>query len=103
MGSVSSKESRYDSQSDRKSVVDSRTDQSNLDDIIKRTKSNPVCLNCSKETQTDLPANDVRTAIICFDQYQKVQTCMEANQGQISACSSEWKEFQDCHDASKTR
>lgn len=101
MGSISSKEAVYDAHKDKELAHDGHTDKSNQDDRNKGVKSNTVCLNCSKETQTDVPVNDVRTSVMCSDQYKKVQMCMETNQGQISTCSNEWKEFQDCHDARK--
>ena len=57
-----------------------------------------VCIDCDKKTQKDLPDDNSSSASNdCKDSYVKVTTCMDANNGQISACVNEWDEFKECH------
>jgi len=58
-----------------------------------------VCENCQKSTQVDLPTSDQEVAAQgnpCGIIYNKVQTCMEENQGQIVPCADVWQEFKIC-------
>lgn len=61
----------------------------------------PICENCHKSTQKDLPADDDITAKVCHDSYAAVDKCMKENQGQISPCASLWQQFKKCRDASE--
>jgi hypothetical protein len=65
-------------------------------------RNNTICVNCSKETQMDVPSSNVQTNVVCVESYQNVQRCMDRNHGQISSCTMEWKAFQQCHDNNNT-
>ena len=62
-----------------------------------------ICVDCDKKNQKDLQVDDPTSAegSPCEMLYMKVSSCMESNNGQITACVQEWKSFQDCHEASK--
>lgn len=60
--------------------------------------TNPVCENCDKKTQKEMPADEPED---CLDQYVAVDGCMKSNKGQVTSCVDEWKEFQACHDKQK--
>ena len=62
----------------------------------------PVCVNCDKSTQKDLPEDSIASnGSVCSDAYQMVSVCMKENKGQISACAKEWDVFRQCHDNNK--
>jgi hypothetical protein len=55
-----------------------------------------VCVNCQKETQQEIPANDSNNG--CGDAYNIVARCMDVNHGQVAPCQQEWKSFQSCRE-----
>lgn len=68
-----------------------------------RDRSNKVCIDCLKDKQVAYPgidaANDENSTDSqnpCSELYNKVDTCMKRNQGQISSCANEWKLFNEC-------
>ena len=58
-----------------------------------------VCIDCDKRTQKDLPSNDTTSSsgMKCEQIYEKVASCMTQNDGQVSACVTEWDKFKRCH------
>jgi hypothetical protein len=66
-----------------------------------KNDNNPICIECAKETQVDVPVEDITTIKVCAVQYETVNNCMKKQNGQISSCTMEWKEFQLCHSANK--
>ena len=62
-----------------------------------------ICVDCDKKNQKDLPVDDPTSAegSPCETLYMKVSSCMDSNNGQITACVQEWKLFQKCHEGSK--
>ena len=65
----------------------------------------PVCLDCDKSQQTNLPSQDPVSSNggPCFRMYQQVAECMKKHEGQIAPCSKEWEAFQKCHLEQQTR
>ena len=64
----------------------------------------PVCVNCDKSTQKELPNDSIASdGMICSEAYHKVSACMDQNKGQIAACAKEWDVFRKCHDNNKSR
>jgi hypothetical protein len=65
----------------------------------------PVCLDCDKSQQKDLPGNDPVSSSgqPCAEAYKKVSTCMEKYDGQVSSCKKEWEAFQQCHESISKR
>jgi len=58
------------------------------------TRTKPVCENCDKKTQKEMPTDEPED---CLDQYVAVDECMKSNKGQVTSCVDEWREFQACH------
>ena len=65
----------------------------------------PICIECDKKNQKDLPSNGEDTppssaskGMPCEASYTNVTACMEQNAGQISACRDEWDAFKLCHE-----
>ena len=65
----------------------------------------PFCVDCQKEKQRDLPADDGISSHgqPCAELYARVAVCMEKNNGQIVPCKSEWEAFQKCHNQNRPR
>ena len=65
----------------------------------KPSSEKPVCLDCHKSQQKDLPSDDGISSKgkACESFYQLVSDCMKEHEGQIVPCSKEWKDFQKCH------
>jgi hypothetical protein len=59
----------------------------------------PVCVDCDKRTQKDLPTNDTTSSQggPCDIMYANVTTCMKRENGQIAPCVKEWDAFKKCH------
>lgn len=67
----------------------------------------PVCENCQKSSQRELPRDDPLVAVEqqqgggrhpCAPIYDRVEACMSEFRGQISPCSTVWQEFRECRD-----
>ena len=58
-----------------------------------------ICVECNIKNQKELPSEDTTSSegMPCEIIYNKVDTCMKENGGQVSLCREEWKEFQNCH------
>ena len=84
--------------------------------VREREKSVPICIECDKKNQKDLPLPDsknqqsTKTSVStspaskgmpCEESYAQVTSCMNDNGGQISACKQEWDFFRMCHDQNK--
>jgi hypothetical protein len=69
---------------------------------IGNNDNNPICIDCAKETQVDVPDDDMTTLGVCAKQYETVNNCMKLNNGQITSCKDEWQAFQLCHSANKS-
>ena len=65
----------------------------------------PICIECDKKNQKDLPQENGTTSaskgMPCELSYNAVNTCMNDNAGQISACRKEWDSFKLCHAENK--
>jgi hypothetical protein len=68
-------------------------------------KEKPVCLDCEKSQQKDLPSNDNLSSSgqPCEDVYQHVSDCMKQHNGKVAPCSKEWDAFQKCHAENRAR
>lgn len=61
-------------------------------------QSEPICIDCDKKTQKDLPSDNTSSAATdCIDEYAKVTVCMSKYKGQIGPCTEEWDSFKECH------
>jgi len=65
--------------------------------------TDPVCIECDKKTQKDLPANDNLSSkdMSCEKEYSEVTSCMNRYEGQISSYTDQWNSFRLCHDKQK--
>ena len=65
----------------------------------KKEEKEEICVECNIKNQKELPLEDTTSSegMPCEVFYNKVDTCMKNNGGQVSSCTKEWKEFQDCH------
>jgi len=65
--------------------------------------TDPVCIECDKKTQKDLPANDNLSSkdMSCEKEYSEVTSCMNRYEGQISSYTDQWNSFRLCHDHQK--
>ena len=63
------------------------------------TKEKPVCLDCDKSKQSNLPSDDdiSSNGQPCEKIYENVSECMKQNNGQIALCTKEWDDFKACH------
>lgn len=63
----------------------------------------PICIDCDKKTQKDLPSDDATSSegAPCQAAYKDVTDCMMENNGQISLCTKEWTAFKKCHEKGK--
>jgi hypothetical protein len=70
---------------------------------MKRQEEEPICIQCDKKNQKDLPANDTASSqgMPCEQSYLKVRECMNQNEGQVSSCRKEWDVFKQCHENQK--
>lgn len=68
-------------------------------------KDEPVCIQCDKKNQKELPENDAASSegMPCAESYLKVSECMTQNEGQVSFCRKEWDLFKKCHDRQKQK
>mmetsp|Transcript_6013 Transcript_6013/g.13043 ORF Transcript_6013/g.13043 Transcript_6013/m.13043 type:complete len:95 (-) Transcript_6013:539-823(-) len=59
----------------------------------------PICLDCDKKHQKELPASDPvsREGQPCASVYEHVSDCMTKHGGKISSCTQEWEAFRRCH------
>jgi hypothetical protein len=65
----------------------------------KQQQSEPICIDCDKKTQKDLPSDNSSSASNdCKDEYAKVTACMSEYNGQIGPCAEVWDSFKECHD-----
>ena len=55
---------------------------------------NPACEKCKPDKPQDHPFLIEQTG--CQQSYDAVDKCMKANQGNVSSCRQEWKDFQNC-------
>lgn len=61
-------------------------------------QSEPICIDCDKKTQKDLPSDNSSSASKeCQDEYAKVTACMSEYKGQIGPCAEVWDSFKECH------
>ena len=61
-------------------------------------QSEPICIDCDKKTQKDLPSDNSSSASKeCQDEYAKVTACMSEYKGQIGPCAEVWHSFKECH------
>ena len=64
----------------------------------------PVCVDCDKSTQKEVPSSDNSTTTgTCATDYATVAACMKTHHDQVSSCVKEWKEFKECHAANPQR
>ena len=65
----------------------------------------PICIDCDKKTQKDLPSDDATSSegAPCQAAYKDVTDCMSQNNGQIGPCTKEWTAFKKCHDRMKRK
>eukprot|EP00537_Pseudo-nitzschia_pungens_P010825 CAMPEP_0172386534 /NCGR_PEP_ID=MMETSP1061-20121228/4041_1 /TAXON_ID=37318 /ORGANISM="Pseudo-nitzschia pungens, Strain cf. pungens" /LENGTH=92 /DNA_ID=CAMNT_0013115921 /DNA_START=216 /DNA_END=494 /DNA_ORIENTATION=- len=79
----------------------SKSDSNNSDSNSNNSDNEaaPVCLDCDKKHQKDLPADDPvsQTGQPCASSYEAVTACMSRHEGQISSCAREWEAFRECH------
>ena len=60
--------------------------------------SEPICIDCDKKTQKDLPSDNSSSASNdCKDEYARVTACMSEHKGQIGPCTEVWDSFKECH------
>jgi hypothetical protein len=65
----------------------------------------PICIECDKKNQKDLPNNDTSSSqgMPCEQIYSDVNECMNQNDGLISACQTPWEAFKQCHSQQNQR
>eukprot|EP00814_Leptocylindrus_danicus_P008824 CAMPEP_0116020542 /NCGR_PEP_ID=MMETSP0321-20121206/9857_1 /TAXON_ID=163516 /ORGANISM="Leptocylindrus danicus var. danicus, Strain B650" /LENGTH=75 /DNA_ID=CAMNT_0003491249 /DNA_START=128 /DNA_END=358 /DNA_ORIENTATION=- len=62
------------------------------------------CLDCqeaklkAEANAEKAAANSINDNQKCTEEYQAVDQCMKSNNGQISPCQREWKEFRICRE-----
>ena len=63
----------------------------------------PVCLDCDKSKQSNLPSTDdiSSSGQPCEEIYERVSDCMKHHNGQIAKCTKEWEIFKTCHSEQK--
>jgi len=67
-------------------------------------QSEPICLDCDKKTQKDLPSDNTSSASNdCKNEYAKVTACMTEYKGQIGPCGEVWDNFKECHEKKQGR
>ena len=69
----------------------------------KEEDKEPICIDCDKKTQKDLPSDDATSSegAPCQAAYKAVTDCMTKNNGQIGPCVLEWTAFKECHEKQK--
>ena len=69
----------------------------------KEEEEEPICVECDKKNQKDLPTNDSSSSdgMPCQQIYMGVNKCMQENDGLISACREPWDAFKQCHSQQK--
>lgn len=69
----------------------------------KKEDEEPICIDCDKKKQKDLPSDDATSSegAPCQVAYKDVTDCMMENNGQISLCTKEWTAFKKCHEKEK--
>jgi hypothetical protein len=78
------------------------TSQLSASDNNNTLAGGPVCLDCDKSTQKDLPLESTSSnGQPCEELYSKVTACMDKHHGQIAPCTHEWKAFQECHERNR--
>mmetsp|Transcript_30398 Transcript_30398/g.34648 ORF Transcript_30398/g.34648 Transcript_30398/m.34648 type:complete len:91 (+) Transcript_30398:49-321(+) len=81
-----------------------KKNSNNKDEKEDSSSSNPICIDCDKKNQKDLPSSNKPSAATgqpCDQLYQNVAKCMIENDGQITSCVEEWKLFNKCHEKNK--
>lgn len=84
-------------------------DKNSITNNNAQDRSNKICIDCQKDKQVDYPeigdnstpidsttGTSAATPNPCNELYHKVDLCMKSNQGQISSCVNEWKDFNEC-------
>lgn len=71
--------------------------------IMNKEEEEPICIECDKKNQKDLPTSDSSSSdgMPCQQIYMDVNKCMNENDGLISACREPWDAFKQCHSQQK--
>ena len=71
----------------------------------KEDEEEPICVDCDKKTQKELPSDDATSTegAPCQAAYKDVTDCMSKNNGQIGPCTKEWTAFKECHEKEKIK
>ena len=61
----------------------------------------PYCEDCQRSAKAE--ARVAQGGLGCDERYKRVDECMAANRGQVSACAQEWTAFRECRKANKLK
>ena len=59
------------------------------------------CVDCKRSAKAEQRARE--GGLGCDDLYKRVDACMAANRGQVSACTEEWTAFRACRQAKQLK
>mmetsp|Transcript_43647 Transcript_43647/g.85633 ORF Transcript_43647/g.85633 Transcript_43647/m.85633 type:complete len:130 (+) Transcript_43647:101-490(+) len=84
-------------------------DNSTILKMSSNDKDDNVCISCSEQRDASqkessmvqqgesIVATGPLAGVYFKELYRSMSECMSSNKGRISACSSEWSSFQECH------
>ena len=65
------------------------------------SRAEPRCESCQSEKERAASEKVVAAAATatqaCTSEYEAVERCMRANNGQINLCKDQWDAFRKCH------